>query len=210
MLPNKDNYKLISIVNHLGAFIKNGHYQALVKIGSKWIMADDNNIQKTNLFYEITGNNYIFVYKKFSTIIPFVATTYWEEVLEDQPIPAGLHVQLDTQTGGKIAKLLEKTNSTDGNHKQNSFERDNGNYDYEQEPKSSYTYCYTINQEKKSRSNKITRQETKSSCKGCKREFGDVNHHIKRSFPCQNYYKVDELIDLCSPTPTKENDKKKE
>ena len=141
VLPNKDKYKLISIGNHLGAFINNGHYQALVKIGSKWIMADDNNIQKTNLLYEITGNNYIFVYKKFSTIIPFVATTYWEEVLEDQPIPAGLHVQLDTQTGGKMAKLLEKTNSTDGNHKQNSFERDNGNYDYEQEQKSSHTYC---------------------------------------------------------------------
>ena len=33
-LPNGDKYKLLSIGNHLGTFINNGHYQALVKAGT--------------------------------------------------------------------------------------------------------------------------------------------------------------------------------
>ena len=107
VLPNGDKYKLVSIGNHLGPFVNNGHYQALIKIGTNWIKADDANIMKTNLRTEITGQNYIFVYKKFSTSTPFVATTEWEEVYEDQPVPPGLHVQLDIKTGKKYAKLLE-------------------------------------------------------------------------------------------------------
>ena len=111
VLPNRDKYKLVSIGNHLGNFINNGHYQAVIKTGTSWIKGDDTNITKTNLMTEITGENYMYVYTKFSTITPFVPTSEWEEVLQDQPVPPGLHVQLNPQTGKKYAKLLEKPNN---------------------------------------------------------------------------------------------------
>merc|ERR1712208_244777 len=41
VLPNGDEYKLLSIANHIGTHICNGHYQAMVKIGSSWMMCDD-------------------------------------------------------------------------------------------------------------------------------------------------------------------------
>ena len=62
VLPNEDKYKLVCIGNHLGPFINNGHYQALIKIGTNWIKADDTNLTKTNLKTEIAGENYIFEY----------------------------------------------------------------------------------------------------------------------------------------------------
>ena len=89
VLPNGDKYKLLSIANHLGSFINNGHYQALIKRGTIWMKADDENCYKTYLSNEIDGDNYIFLYKKFSTNSPFVPSQCWDEVLEDQPIPEG-------------------------------------------------------------------------------------------------------------------------
>ena len=105
VLPNNDKYKLVSIGNHLGTFINNGHYQAVVKHGTTWFNADDSHITRTSWMNEITGYNYILVYRKFSTQKPFIATDDWEEVLEGQPIPPGLRVQLDLQSGKKYAKL---------------------------------------------------------------------------------------------------------
>ena len=114
MLPNNDKYKLVSVGNHLGTLINNGHYQAVVKTATNWLKVDDTNITRTTLPQEITENNYIFVYKKFSTTKPFVATKDWEEVLENQPIPPGLKVQLDISTGKKFAKLDDdQTNNHD-------------------------------------------------------------------------------------------------
>ena len=104
VLPNEDKYKLVCIGNHLGPFINNGHYQALIKIGTNWIKADDTNVTKANLKTEISGENYILLYEKFSTTKQFVATNYWEEVFESQPVPPGLHIQLDMLTGKKYAK----------------------------------------------------------------------------------------------------------
>jgi ubiquitin C-terminal hydrolase len=108
VLPNRDKYNLVSIGNHLGNFINNGHYQAVIKTGTSWIKANDTNITETNLMTEITGENYMYVNTKFCTITPFVPTCEWDEVLQDQPVSPGLHVQLNTQTGKKYAKLLEK------------------------------------------------------------------------------------------------------
>ena len=114
VLPNNDKYKLVSVGNHLGTLINNGHYQAVVKTATNWLKVDDTNITRTTLPQEITENNYIFVYKKFSTTKPFVATKDWEEVLENQPIPPGLKVQLDITTGKKFAKLDDdQTNNHD-------------------------------------------------------------------------------------------------
>ena len=67
VLPNGDKYKLVSIANHLGTLIENGHYQALVKRGTSWIKCDDNTAFKTNKDKEINGTNYIFVYQKYNT-----------------------------------------------------------------------------------------------------------------------------------------------
>ena len=108
VLPNQDKSNLVSIGNHLGPSIYNGHYEALIRSGRSWIKADDSNTMRTNLISEISGKNYIFVYRKFSTKAPFVATNCWEEVFEDQPVPPGLHIQLDTQTGKKQAKFIEE------------------------------------------------------------------------------------------------------
>ena len=76
VLPNGDRYKLLSIGNHLGTFINNGHYQALVKAGTSWIKADDDKSSKTSLCNEIDGDNYIFLYKKltFNSFIRFLDT----------------------------------------------------------------------------------------------------------------------------------------
>ncbi|XP_065088837.1 nucleotide exchange factor Sil1 [Ochlerotatus camptorhynchus] len=38
----------------------------------------------------------------------FIATEEWQEIQEGQPIPQGLHVRINLQTGMKEAKLLEK------------------------------------------------------------------------------------------------------
>uniref|UniRef100_A0A2S2PTG5 Nucleotide exchange factor SIL1 n=1 Tax=Schizaphis graminum TaxID=13262 RepID=A0A2S2PTG5_SCHGA len=43
----------------------------------------------------------------FNKPIEFVPTNEWQRIGEDQPIPPGLHVQIDLQTGEKKAKLME-------------------------------------------------------------------------------------------------------
>ena len=73
VLPNADKYKLVSIGNHLGTLPTNGHYQALVKSGAtSWLLANDDNNYKTNIQDHINADNYILLYKKFSTKSPKV------------------------------------------------------------------------------------------------------------------------------------------
>ena len=43
VLPNEDKYKLVSIGNHMGSLLTNGHYTALVKCGSTWVMMNDDD-----------------------------------------------------------------------------------------------------------------------------------------------------------------------
>ena len=69
VLPNQERYTLISIANHLGYFIGSGHYQALIKCGTKWTTADDEAALDTCKDKEINGNNYIFVYQKTGSTI---------------------------------------------------------------------------------------------------------------------------------------------
>ena len=124
VLPNNDKYKLLSKGNHLGKFINNGHYQAVVKTGTNLMRADDTHVTSTTLGQEITENNYIFVYKKFGTTKPFVPTNKWEEVLEDQQIPPGLKIQLDKKSGMKYAKLHDSPKSSRiQNQKQKSVDK---------------------------------------------------------------------------------------
>ena len=54
VLPNGQKFKLIAIVNHTGETIMSGHYQAVVKHGSDWIMCNDDMTQKsmkTTIFF---------------------------------------------------------------------------------------------------------------------------------------------------------------
>ena len=64
VLPNDEKFNLISIVNHLGSRARSGHYQAVIKSGSRWIKCDDAVFFKTDLKNELSGSNYVFVYEK--------------------------------------------------------------------------------------------------------------------------------------------------
>ena len=37
-------------------------------------------------------------------------------------------------------------------------------------------------------------------CKGCQNEFRNMDHHLKKSFTCQNYYNIDEVINISPST----------
>lgn len=43
------------------------------------------------------------------TCAEFIATHEWQKVPEDESIPAGLHVRLDLEKGGRWAKLMDET-----------------------------------------------------------------------------------------------------
>ena len=189
VLPNDDKFKLVSIGNHLGPFINNGHYEALIKMGTNWIKADDSNIMKTNLISEISGENYIFVYRKFSTKAPFVATNYWEEVLEDQPVPPGLHVQLNTSTGKKFAKLLEEPSDLNKGNTKNTAPK---NMSYGKEtPESVLKNGRKKSQNESGTNEKLSRKQEEGKLK--KRKITD-----KPSKPdlrekcngCRNYFEI--------------------
>ena len=153
VLPNGDKYKIASIGNHLGSLTTSGHYQALIKSGSTWIKTDDDRNQKTHIRNEINGDNYIFLYKKFSTTSMFVPSESWEEVLEDQPIPPGLHVKLDMETGKKYARLVNEVIST-GEEKHNNEQTNN-----EIESRIKSTRSGTINNKPKDVQTKIMTED---------------------------------------------------
>ena len=108
VLPNEDKFKLISIGNHLGSLPTNGHYQVLVKSEQmSWVMANDDKNYKTTIKDQISADNYIFLYKKFSTKSQFVPSQHWEEVLEDQPVPSGLHIQEHNRKPKKAKEIIK-------------------------------------------------------------------------------------------------------
>ena len=160
---------------------------------------------------EITGNNYIYVYKKYSTTTPFVASNYWEEVFEDQPVPPGLHIQLDTHTGRKYAKILEEPRSTNEKVKWNEDgKKTNGEKKVSTEKEKVDTEKHFNKNVMKKEDNSMLKAKNKENAKfikasnkykGCKKEYKNLSNHLKRSFSCQHYYKVD---DLCR----KENSKR--
>ena len=62
-------------------------------------------------FFVVEGfpeKNYIFLNNKFSTTDLFEPTNSWDEVFEDQPVPAGLEIKMDIRTGKKMARQIEK------------------------------------------------------------------------------------------------------
>ena len=145
---------------------------------------------------EIAGENYIFVYQKFSTTKQFVATNYWEEVFESQPVPPGLHIQLDILTGKKYAKLMKEPLDQKSHVKKNESSKNsspNNPVNSSEKTKNNLETKVTGKKESKSKDHICTRNATqpkpnksREQCKGCKQEFTDLCTHIKRSFPCQN------------------------
>ena len=83
-MPNSEKYKLISIANHLGSQIKYGHYQALIKIGSKWTICDDDKSFKTTLDKELNENNYVLVYEKIRSVEESPNSNIMEKMFENQ------------------------------------------------------------------------------------------------------------------------------
>ena len=61
-LPNGDIFKLVSIADHLGDLLMNGHYVSAVKTEQGWIICDDDTQYKIR--EPISSNNYIFLYSK--------------------------------------------------------------------------------------------------------------------------------------------------
>ena len=103
-LPNGERFKLVSIGDHLGPEIENGHYLASVKMGSQWGRCNDEETYLIKEHKIISSNNYVFVYRKFPEDRKFVSTFDWQEIYEGQPLPPGLHVEIDIKTGKRFAK----------------------------------------------------------------------------------------------------------
>ena len=61
-LPNGETFKLVSIADHLGDLIRNGHYVSAVKTEHGWIICDDE--KQYNVREPVSSNNYIFLYCK--------------------------------------------------------------------------------------------------------------------------------------------------
>ena len=62
VLPNGDKFKLVSIADHLGELIKNGHYVASIKQDLSWLRCNDEKLYWSSDV--ITSNNYVYVYSK--------------------------------------------------------------------------------------------------------------------------------------------------
>ena len=67
MLNSKNaNYKLYSIINHLGGSIDSGHYINYSQINDKWYNFDDSNINELDESTIFSKNAYILFYKKLN------------------------------------------------------------------------------------------------------------------------------------------------
>ena len=110
VLPNEENYKLISIANHLGVKIKCGHYQALIKIGTKWIKCDDDSHIKTSLDKEIHENNYIVVYEKIHSVSASPSSGLKEKIYENEPDLSKEHILQQTTEEHEYDDKLKNQN----------------------------------------------------------------------------------------------------
>ena len=155
------------------------------------------------------------MYKKFSTTAPCVATNFWEEVYEDQPVPPGLHVQLNTRTGKNFAKLLDDARETNGQ----KDTQENGKKKFtEHEYQGNVSVNSSLNvknnvkpAETQLNSSKQTRLELK--CQNCKLMFENIQHHLEASLICKQTMhekvtaaKVNEVV---KPMKSKELNAKK-
>ena len=69
-------------------------------------MCDDAETIPINESKVFSSNNYIYVYSKLPEDRKFVSTLDWQEFFEGQPLPPGLHVEMDIKTGKKYAKRI--------------------------------------------------------------------------------------------------------
>ena len=109
-MPNQQKYELLSIADHIGTVIENGHYVASVKYGETWYRCNDEAVHNLEEQYINTEENYIFVYKKITgPIIPsFIPTSDWQEIIPGQAIPGGCEASLDMSgTGKTFARMLK-------------------------------------------------------------------------------------------------------
>ena len=107
VLPNGEKFRLKSIVNHLGPQIRCGHYQSLIKDGTRWIKCDDEESFKTELRKELSGSNYVFVYEKERCIEIQTTPVLNEEALQDQ---SDNTEQVQNNPADKVQSIEEETN----------------------------------------------------------------------------------------------------
>ena len=117
-LPNLQKYELISIGDHLGPVIQNGHYVASLKYGNNWYRCNDEENYSFDSSMINTEHNYIFVYRKVTgPIIPtFIPTAEWKEVLPGQAIPGQCEARLNMSNGKSFARKLQTKKK--GQHKE--------------------------------------------------------------------------------------------
>ena len=231
-LPNLQKYELISIGDHLGPVIQNGHYVASLKYGNNWYRCNDEENYSFDSSMINTEHNYIFVYRKVTgPIIPtFIPTAEWKEVLPGQAIPGQCEARLNMSNGKSFARKLQTKKK--GQHKEvNQHDKtkymdnnmsSNGNRNDTEKTRaeklaSTKTQIFDVvedqvekqacNQElnewskiekktKKIECNTKTKvicgktEKKKILCKSCKREFVNINIHLKKSFSCLPSYPI--------------------
>ena len=80
VLPNGDKFKLLSIADHLGDLIANGHFETYINYGVKWARCNDDKLGIANTNNIGSKHNYIFLYYKIDKTSEFVPTNIWEQV----------------------------------------------------------------------------------------------------------------------------------
>ena len=173
VLPNGEKFKLISIVNHLGPQIRCGHYQALIKDGTRWIKCDDEESIKTELRKELSGNNYVFVYEKERRIEIQPAPMLNEEALLEQ---SDNTEQVQKNPDDKVQSIEEETNMY-----QNRAKNDEKIVIMD-----SFLYV-----KGSSRFEEV--EHGKVKCGGCLKIFARIVAHLKHSIDCRINIDVDEF-----------------
>ena len=234
-LPNLQKYELISIGDHLGPEIQNGHYVASIKQGNIWYRCNDQDIYNFESNNINTEHNYIFVYRKVTVpLIPeFIPTAEWKEVLPGQAIPGQCEASLNMSTGKNFARKLQhnEVNQTGKTKSMNSKMSDIGKINdtekvienkMENTKKDDTRRCKSSNQSidnlqdrstertcdealhkwtkiEKNKKRKTQNKDLKTKeekrkilCRSCKKEFINLNLHLKKSFSCLPSYSLTE------------------
>jgi hypothetical protein len=69
VMPNGDQYDLVSIINHIGSSLNSGHYITFVKKDGKWWTHNDDKPEKTiSKRRLVSDDNYIYLYQKKTSL----------------------------------------------------------------------------------------------------------------------------------------------
>ena len=183
-MPNEENYKLISIANHLGAKIKCGHYQTLIKIGTKWMKCDDDKHFKTSLEKELNESNYIVVYEKIGSVSASPSPSIIEKLYEDQPSAPNLN------------KMNEKIPTV--------FSDDT---EIEQEFQSIQPENHSMEDKFVCIQGDIRFEEVEQGnvqCGGCKKSFNRIIGHLSNNIKCAEKVNLPELKSEWQKSPKEE------